>query len=64
MIFVDVRCDGLARTGPRKGQTCNYLLHRIDPDTVGVVETKCPRCNAMRVWAWPRLPVMLLASTG
>lgn len=39
--------------------TCNYLLHRIDPDTRGAVETKCPRCNAVRIWIWPRAPLLV-----
>ena len=51
--FIDVRCDGLAMKGPRKGMSCNYLLHRVNPDTIrGEVETKCPRCNAVRMWTW------------
>jgi len=57
--FIDVRCDGLAMKGPRKGMSCNYLLHRIDPDTRGAIETKCPRCNAVRIWSWPRAPILV-----
>ena len=61
MRFVDVRCDGIARGGPRKGQTCNTLLHRISPDLVGYEETKCPRCNALRVWSYG---AYLVGATG
>ena len=59
--FIDVRCDGLPTGGPRRraGMSCNYLLCRIDPDTQGTIETKCPRCNAVRVWAWPRAPILV-----
>jgi len=62
-MLVDVRCDGTAKSGPRKGGPCNYLLHRIDPTTQGEVETKCPRCNQVRPWFWYGT-TMLVASTA
>lgn len=48
----DLRCDGVRRTGTGAGQLrCGYLLCRVDPSTLGAVETKCPRCNTIRLWA-------------
>ena len=50
MHLRDVRCDGTRKTGPQRGLVCRYLLCRIDPDLFGAVETKCPRCNKVRLW--------------
>ena len=52
MRLVDVRCDGFRKTGPQKGLICRYLLCRVEPDIYGTVETKCPRCNKLRMWAF------------
>jgi len=41
----DVRCQG----NRRAGGLCNQLLYRIGYSTVGVFETKCPRCKTIRV---------------
>ena len=50
--FIDVRCDGKRRHYNRGSVApkCNYLLYRLDPDTRGAVETKCPQCNTLRTW--------------
>lgn len=48
--LTDLRCDGVRRTGSMPGLPCRYLLCRVAPDIIGVVETKCPRCNTVRMW--------------
>ena len=48
----DLRCDGTRKTGPQKGLRCNYLLLRFEQNLDGRVETKCPRCNKLRQWAF------------
>ena len=48
--LIDMRCDGTPRRGTRKGGHCNYLLLRLDPETQGRLETKCPSCNTVRLW--------------
>lgn len=48
----DLRCDGTRQTGPHAGITCRYLLCRIDPNLTGAIETKCPRCNQLRLWTF------------
>jgi phage FluMu protein Com len=48
----EVRCDGIARSGPRRGTFCHYLLCRVSEIMDGQVETKCPRCNALRMWTF------------
>ena len=50
MRLVDVRCDGTRKTGPQRGLVCRYLLCRVSPDSWGLTETKCPRCNKVRSW--------------
>ncbi len=50
MKLVDVRCDGIAPKGRRAGGPCQFLLLRIDPQTVGRIETKCQRCFLVREW--------------
>lgn len=48
----EIRCDGIRRSGYTKGQPCNYLLFRYQPDLRGVVETKCVSCNKLRQWVF------------
>ena len=52
MYLLDVRCDGVRTSGPKKGGPCNNLLYRCSVDLFGVVETKCPRCNKVREWTF------------
>ena len=52
MRLLDIRCDGTRLTGPKKGARCSYLLFRIQPGLDGGVESKCPRCNKVRLWVW------------
>ncbi len=61
--LIDVRCDGLRPRGRTSGQICHYLLCRVQPDTSGVIETKCPRCNKMQMWTLPRA-LNLVGSTA
>ncbi len=58
--MIDMRCDGKRRRGTHLGPLCNYLLFRLDPETRGMVETKCPRCNTLRTWL---LPAVVMVST-
>ena len=51
MDLIDLRCQGTRKTGPQKGLPCQYLLCRVSPTIHGVIETKCPRCNALKQWA-------------
>lgn len=51
-MWVDVRCDGTRTKGPKKGVMCRDLLVRVSSDTVGEFETKCGRCNRLRVWVF------------
>lgn len=44
-MWRDVRCQGQRRAGG----LCNQLLQRVGLTTVGVWETKCPRCATIRV---------------
>ena len=41
----DIRCLGTRRNG----LPCNQLLQRVKVHTVGVWETKCPRCKTIRI---------------
>ena len=52
MRLLDVRCDGTRKTGPQRGLVCRYLLCRVDDALSGGVETKCPRCNKVRLWSF------------
>ena len=60
IALIDLRCDGVRKTGPQRGLPCRYLLCRVS-SVDGRVETKCPRCNKMRVWAFN--PALVGAST-
>lgn len=59
--FIDVRCDGISTGGPRRqaGLSCNYLLCRVDENMQGTIETKCVRCNAVRMWSYPLAPLLV-----
>ena len=52
MHLHDLRCDGTRLTGPKAGIPCNYLLFRMALDLSGRLETKCPRCNRVRMWSF------------
>jgi hypothetical protein len=52
MRLLDVRCDGTRQSGPQRGMVCNYLLLRRFPTLDGSIETKCPRCNKVRLWSY------------
>ena len=57
MRLLDIRCDGTRLTGPKAGIRCGYLLFRIVPGIAGGVESKCPRCNKVRLWEWSNVLV-------
>lgn len=57
MPMIDLRCDGVRKNGPKRGLSCAYLLFRYSPAVSGPVETKCPRCNQIRLWNFSGLLV-------